>query len=94
MNASPPKVQTPGCNRGGTNQNTDAQIIGAASICGKPVDADREVFNTLTAQLALRGYAVYEIESGFFIARWDRTLHCSDLAQVRVFLDRIGGGAA
>jgi hypothetical protein len=39
-------------------------------------------------------YSVHELAcGGYLVARWDRTLHCSDLAVVRQFYSRIGGAA-
>lgn len=55
---------------------------------------ERKEFTTLAALLAIKGFSLYELScGGYLIARWDRTAHCSDLAQVRAFHARIGGAA-
>ena len=88
--------------RGAAQRWYDQQLQRAADVHGAHWAANREWVEAfvrtelklrLIAQLALRGYAVYEIESGFLIARWDRTLHCSNLGQVRAFHARISGAA-
>lgn len=46
----------------------------------------------ITARLMAKGYSLHELAcGGYLVARWDRTLHCSDLAGVRQFYSRIGG---
>ena len=84
-----PDVQTPGGNPASTNQNTDdTQIIGDFA-------EERKAQATLAAMLALRGFSLLEIAGGgYLVARWDRSAHCSDLAQVRAFYQRAVGGAA
>ena len=48
-------------------------------------------FATLAALLALKGYSLHALAGGgYLIARWDRTNHCSDLAQCRDFARRMG----
>lgn len=57
--------------------------------------ADRKARATLAAMLAIRGFSLLELAcGGYLVARWDRTVHCSDLAQVRAFYQRAIGGAA
>jgi len=99
--SEPPKVVAPQSEtaRAGDTSRFETQpsepslIVGASRVNCNPVDADdRKPLSTLSAQLALRGFSVYELASGgYLVARWDRTLHCSDLAQVRAFLERMGG---
>ena len=75
-----------------------AQGIGeqtqASPVSVTDLDAARKGFTNIAAQLALMGYALYELScGGYLIARWDRNLHCSDLNGVRAFYQRIGGAA-
>lgn len=71
-------------------------LNGVDCQAAQPEQQDRDyctkVFVTLQAQLALRGFALYELgEGGYLISRWDRTAHLDDLRGVRTFLDRVGG---
>ncbi len=55
------------------------------------LDAERKAYALLAAQLALKGYSLYELAcGGFLIARWDRSVHCSDLGCARAFYERLG----
>lgn len=83
---SAPEVRTPGGSRASAGQTTED----AAIIC-RDDDGGRKSFATLAAQLAIRGYSLHELAcGGYLIARWDRTLHCSDLGGVRAFYGRLG----
>jgi hypothetical protein len=63
----------------------------STAIVGQP-DAERKEVATLAARLALRKFSLHELAcGGYLIARWDRTVHCSDLQAVAAFLRRIGG---
>ena len=54
------------------------------------LDASRKSYLTLQAQLALRAFTVSQLaDSSYLVCRWDCSVHCSDLAQVRAFLGRI-----
>jgi hypothetical protein len=54
-------------------------------------DVDKAL-GAITARLMAEGYSLHELAcGGYLVARWDRTLHCSDLAGVRQFYSRIGG---
>ena len=49
---------------------------------------------TLTAQLALRGFSVYEVvNGGFFVARCDGTRYCPAMADLEAFAVRVGAVA-
>lgn len=49
---------------------------------------------TLTAQLALRGFSVYEVvNGGFFVARCDGTRYCPAIADLEAFAVRVGAVA-
>ena len=51
-----------------------------------------KALSAITARLVAKGYSLHELAcGGYLVARWDRTLHCSDLAGVRQFYSRIGG---
>lgn len=98
---SAPNMEAPGEVGTGRALNTDVnerlncaaeRAAEQAHSMSYPCDAERKAQATLTAMLALRGYSVHELAcSGFFVSRWDRSMHCSDLAQVRAFYRRIGG---
>ena len=63
-------------------QSLDSAITG---------DIDKAL-SAITARLMAKGYSLHELAcGGYLVARWDRTLHCSDLAGVRQFYSRIGG---
>ena len=64
-----------------------------ASIIGHSAD-ERKAQSTLAAMLAMKGYSLHELAfGGFLIARWDGSVHCSDLGAVRRFYERLGGTA-
>ena len=83
-----------------SGSDAQASVVGPtnedeATTTGSPATEDalaRKAQTTLAALLALRGYSLHELAcGGFLVARWDRTLHCSDLAGVRAFYERLGG---
>jgi hypothetical protein len=66
---------------------TDTAIVGDDTT-------RRKRFETLRAELALRGFQLLELSDGtFFICRWDRSFHADCLRGVAAFLTRIGGHA-
>ena len=90
MSAAPPrKDDGPGVG------STEAAELSNVCTPIVSVQADeRNAQSTLAALLALRGFSLHELAGGgFLVARWDRTLHCSDLAGVRAFYGRLGGAA-
>ncbi|WP_448172285.1 hypothetical protein [Rhizobacter fulvus] len=49
---------------------------------------------TLTAKLALSGYALTQLADGpYLVSRWDRTRELPSLSEVDAFLVQIGGAA-
>ena len=84
-----PEVQSPRGNGAKAEHNPQNSPAIVADL-----DADRKAFCTLSARLALKGFGVYELASGgYLVSRWDRSLHCSDLAGVRTFYERCTGGS-
>lgn len=46
---------------------------------------------TLTAQLALRGFSVYEVVGGgYFVGHWSMTRYCPQLADLDAFARQVG----
>lgn len=46
---------------------------------------------TLTAQLALRGFSVYEVVGGgYFVGHWSMTRYCAQLADLEAFARVVG----
>lgn len=87
MNRLTPEVRTAGGNRANAEHK---QLHNAAIVTD--LDADRKAFSTLAARLALKGCSVFELScGGYFVSRFDGSLHCSDLAGVRAFYERLGG---
>jgi hypothetical protein len=69
----------------------DAQNAAHAEDDAAP---NRKRFETLRAELALRGFQLLELSDGtFFICKWDRSFHADCLRGVGAFLARIGGAA-
>ncbi len=87
---SGPNVEAP--DSGATGQalgqnKTDDLIIGGEAALDKR-------FATLSAHLALRGFALHRLTcGGYLIARWDQTAYLPDLRGVSCFLERVGGAA-
>lgn len=89
MNGVTPEVRTAGCNR----PNAEHKPHNSASIV-TDLDADRKAFCTLRAHLALRGYSVFELSDGTFIAsKWNLTKPLADLRALAVFARQLGCAA-
>ena len=87
MNAPPSQSETA---RAGDTSRFETQPTEPGSIF-VDLDASRKAYLTLQAQLALKGYSLSELSgASYLVCRWDRSIHCSDLAQVRAFLFRLG----
>lgn len=88
----PQKNEAPGVKAEGIEGQREADS--QDSEAGPPNDQaanDRKVFETLRAHLALKGFGLQALPSGgYLITRWDRSLHCVDLACVRSFMVRTG----
>ncbi len=68
-----------------------ADSAGAMAASRQPT-ADRKEFETLRAELALRGgHSLLELAGGegYVVTRWDLARHCRDLSEVRAFLARV-----
>ena len=83
------KGRMPGCNRANAEQelqNNEASVI--------QFDADRKAFCTLAAKLALKGYSVFELTDGTFIAsKWNLIKPLADPRALAVFARQIGCAA-
>jgi len=61
----------------------------------EPVAAERPVaavkrLATLTAQFALRGFEVREVDSGFLVIRWNLTKHAETIEDLERFARVVG----
>lgn len=46
---------------------------------------------TVTAQLALKGFAVHDVSTGgYFVAKWNLTKFCPALADLEAFASQVG----
>lgn len=55
-------------------------------------DAERKALATLTAQLAIRGYALHQLADGsLMVSRWNLSRSMADLSAARAFLRQVGG---
>lgn len=91
----PHKDEAPGLQAEGFEGQKEADSHDSeASKTADQAGDDGKRFATLRAQLALKGYGLQVLPgNGFLVTRWDRTLHCPDLAFVRSFHERLGDGA-
>lgn len=89
MNGTPQKTKAPtvaavGALRG--SESTDAGII------APDADGGNDVFTTLCAALALRGFEARELPdgAGFVCGRWGLFRHCATLDELHAFAVRVG----
>lgn len=76
------KKQGPVCETGPSGEEgTDAQIVAPAEKTGNTAKR----LATLTAQFALRGFAVHEVRDGFLVSRWNLTKHVPTLDDLERF---------
>jgi len=62
---------------------------GQVSVAAMGTDA--KVFATLAARLALKGFALHKLDSGYLITKWDRTINLATIEGVQAFADRVSG---
>ncbi len=55
---------------------------------------DEKTIATVKAQLAIRGFQVHDtVTGGWLVCRWNLSHYCPRLADLEVFLNRVGGAA-
>ena len=73
---------------------TNAASVPPAEALSKTIATLCQTIATLTARLALAGFAVHRLDGGgFLVSKWNLTKHCPDLRALAGFAQQVGARA-
>ena len=89
FNVAPPNDEAHGTPHAAGPKDQQTQTHSASN------DAGRKTLATLTAQLAIRGYALHQLADGsLMVSRWNLSRPLAGLSADQAFLTQVGGSHA